>query len=74
MRSSLQARLTRDFYPERLVDAGNAGGAAQVQTHAQIDIRRMLDQIEVQLASHGQLGLMGSEFGMTEAYGFLLSR
>ena len=74
MRSSLQARLTRDFYPERLVDAGNADGAAQVQTHAQIDIRRMLDQIEVQLASHGQLGLLGSEFGMTEAYGFMPSR
>ena len=74
MSSTLQARLTHHFYPERLVGAGNADGAAQAQVHAQIDIRRMLDQIEAQLASHGQLGLLGSEFGMTEAYGFMLSR
>ena len=74
MSNTLQARLMHYFYPERLVDTGNADGAAQVQAHAQVDIGGMLDQIEAQLAGHGQPWLLGSEFGVTDAYGFMLSR
>jgi glutathione S-transferase len=74
MTNTLQARLMHYFYPERLVDAGNTAAAAQVQAHAQADIGRMLDQMETQLAGHGQPWFLGADFGVADAYGFMLSR
>jgi glutathione S-transferase len=74
MSNTLQARLMHYFYPERLVDAGNADGAAQVLAHAQTDIGGFLDQLEAQLVGHGQHWFLGADFGVTDAYGFMLSR
>ena len=74
MTNTLQARLMHYFYPERLVDAGNAAGAAQVQAHAQADIGPLLDQIEAQLAGHGQPWLLGAHYGVADAYGWMLCR
>ena len=74
MTNTLQARLMHYFYPERLVDAGNAAGAAQVQAHAQADIGPLLDQIEAQLAGHGQPWLLGARYGVADAYGWMLCR
>ena len=74
MTNTLQARLMHYFYPERLVDAGNAAGAAQVQAHAQADIGPLLDQIEAQLAGHGQPWLLGAQYGVADAYGWMLCR
>ena len=74
MTNTLQARLMHYFYPERLVDAGNAAGAAQVQAHAQADIGPLLDQIEAQLAGHGQPWLLGARYGVAYAYGWMLCR
>ena len=74
MTNTLQARLMHYFYPERLVDAGTAAGAAQVQAHAQADIDPLLDQIEAQLAGHGQPWLLGARYGVADAYGWMLCR
>lgn len=74
MSNTLQARLMHYFYPERLVDAGHADGAAQVKARAQTDIGAMLDQVEAQLAGHGQPWLLGAHHGVTDAYGWMLCR
>ena len=47
------------FYPERMVDAGNAAGAAQVRAHAQAKAQACLSQIDAQLAGHGGPWLLG---------------
>ena len=72
--NSLQATLMHYFYPERMVDAGNAGGAAQVQAHAQARVGALLDQIEAQLAGHGQPWLLGADYSVTDPYAFMLCR
>ena len=74
MTNTLQARLMHYFYPERLVDAGNSAGAAQVKAHAQADIGAMLDQIDHQLASHRGPWLLGDAYSVADAYGFMLCR
>jgi len=74
MTNTLQAQLMHYFYPERLVDEGNTGGAAQVKAHAQARIGGLLDQIEAQLAGHGQPWLLGVDHGVADAYGLMLCR
>ena len=74
MSNTWQARLMHYFYPERLVDTGNTDGAAQVKAHAQAHIGALLDQVEAQLAAHGQPWFLGASFGVTDAYGFMLAR
>lgn len=51
----------RYFYPERRADAGQADAAAQVQTQAQARVGGLPDQIERQLAGHGQAWLLGAD-------------
>jgi glutathione S-transferase len=57
--NTVQANLIHYFYGDRLVDAGNAEGAAQVKAHAQAKVAACLEQIDGQLASHGGPWLMG---------------
>jgi len=72
--STLQATLIHYFYPERLVDEGHAAGAAQVKAHAQARVGALLDQIEAQLAGHGQPWLLGADYSLTDPYAFMLCR
>lgn len=74
MSNSLQATLMLYFYPERLVDEGNAAGAAQVRTHAQAKVTSLLGQIEARLMQDGQPWLLGDRFSLADAYGFVLCR
>ena len=74
MTNALQATLIHYFYPERMVDAGNVEGAAQVKAHAQAHAGGLLDQIEAQLQRHGQPWFLGEKFGLADAYGFVLCR
>jgi glutathione S-transferase len=74
MTNTLQARLMHYFYPERLVDAGDAGAAAQVKAHAQAAVGGMLDQLEAQLAGHGGAWLLGADHGVVDVYAFMLCR
>ena len=72
--NSLQASLTHYFYPERLVDAGNEAGAAQVRHHAQARIGGLVDQLDQHLASHGGPWLMGAGYSALDPYAFVLCR
>jgi glutathione S-transferase len=75
--NTLQASLIHYFYPERLVDDGNAAGAAQIKAHVQARIAGaggLLAQIETQLARHGQPWLLGPAFSAADAYAFMLCR
>lgn len=74
MTNTLQARLLHYFYPERLVAPGNAAGAAEVRAQAQSDIGRMLDQLDVQLAGHGQPWLLGERYSVADPYAFVMCR
>lgn len=72
--NTLQATLIHYFYPERLLDAGNEAGAAQVKAHAQARVGALLDQLEAQLAAHGQPWLLGADYSAADAYAFMLCR
>lgn len=74
MSNSLQVSLIHYFYPERMVDAGNVTGAAQVKAQAQARVGTLLDQIEAELVRDGRPWLLGDRFGVADAYGFVLCR
>jgi glutathione S-transferase len=72
--NTLQATLIHYFYPERMVDAGDAGAAAQVKSHAQAKAGECLAQIDAQLASHGGPWLLGERYSALDPYAFMLCR
>jgi glutathione S-transferase len=72
--NTLQATLMHYFYPDRLVDEGNAAGAAQVRAHAQAKVHDCLAQIDAQLASHGGPWLLGERYSAVDPYAFMLCR
>ena len=74
MSNTVQATLKHYFYPDRLVDAGNVMGAAQVKAHAQAQVGDCLAQIDAQLASHGGPWLMGDTHTALDALAFVLCR
>jgi len=74
MTNTLQPALIRYYYPDRLVDPGNADGAAQVKRQAEAAIGPMLDQIEAQLAGHGGPWLLGERYSACDAYAWMLCR
>ena len=62
------------FYGERMVDEGNTAAAAQVKAHAEASVGRMLDQLDAQLASHGQDWLLGATFSAVDPFVLMLCR
>ncbi|MEP7057318.1 MAG: glutathione S-transferase family protein [Caldimonas sp.] len=70
--NTLQAALILYFYPERWAD--DASSAAQVKAHAELAIGRMLDQLEAELARHGELHLLGAKFSAVDLYALMLCR
>jgi glutathione S-transferase len=68
------AMLMHYFYPERLVNEGDAAAAAQVKSHAEARVGGMLDQLDAQLASHGADWLLGPEFSVLDPYALMLCR
>ena len=62
------------FYGERMVDEGNTAGAAQVKAHAETSVGRMLEQLDAQLASHGQDWLLGTTFSALDPFVSMLCR
>ncbi len=74
MTNTLQATLIHYFYPERLVDAGNTAGAAQVKAHAQTRVDGLLQQIDAHLASHPGPWFLATGHSALDAYAFMLCR
>ena len=72
--NTLQATLIHYFYSERLVDDGNVAGATQVKAHAEAKIGAMLDQLDAELARHGQPWLLGERFSVVDLYALMLCR
>lgn len=72
--NSMQATLIHYFYPERMVDAGNADGAAQVKAHAAGKVGALLDILDAQLASHTGDWLLESGYGVCDPYALMLCR
>ena len=72
--NTLQASLIHYFYPERIVDAGNAAAAAQVKAHMEAKIGGLLDQMDAELAAHGQPWLLGAHFSAVDLYALMLCR
>jgi glutathione S-transferase len=72
--NTLQATLIHYFYPERLVDDGDAGAAAQVRAHAQARVGLLLEQIDAQLASHDGPWFLGDDYSAVDPYAFMLCR
>lgn len=72
--NTLQATLLPYFYPERWVDDGDAGAAAQVRAHAQARVGPLLQQIDDQLAAHGGPWLLGGDYSAVDPYTFMLCR
>jgi glutathione S-transferase len=72
--NTLQAMLIHYFYPERMVDEGDAAAAAQVEAHAQAAVGAMLQRIDDQLAAHGGPWLLGDRYRAVDPYAFMLCR
>ena len=72
--NTLQARLIHYFYSERLVDPNDFAAAAQVKAHAETAVGTMLDQLDAELARHGQAWLLGDAYSAVDAYALMLGR
>jgi len=72
--NTLQPALILYFYPERVVDEGNAPAAAQVKAHAQARVTGCLEQLDAQLASHGGPWLLGADYSAADPMAFMMAR
>lgn len=72
--NTLQATLMHYFYPERMVDAGNSEGAAQVKAHAEARVGELLSQIDRELAHRRSEWFLGEQFSVLDPYLFMLCR
>ena len=72
--STPQSMLMHYYYADRMVNAGNAAGASEVQARAEARIGAMLDQIDAHLANNGGPWMMGARFSALDPYTFMLCR
>jgi glutathione S-transferase len=72
--NTLQATLIHYFYGERMVNEGDTAAAAQVKGHAEAKVGAMLDQLDAELARHGQPWMLGERFSAVDLYALMLCR
>lgn len=72
--NTMQATLIHYFYADRLVDAGNADGAKQVEAHAEAKVADCLAQLDAQFARHGGDWLLGADYSAADSLAFMLCR
>jgi len=72
--NTMQATLMHYFYPERMVDSGDAASAKQVSRTAETRVGGMLDQLDAQLASHGGDWMLRSGYSVVDPFAFMLCR
>ncbi len=72
--NTLQATLIHYFYPDRMVDPGDAAAALQVKAHAQAKAGDCLAQIDAQLARSGGPWLLGERYSAVDPFCFMLCR
>lgn len=74
MTNTLQSSLLLYFYPERWMHVGNVLGAAELKAHAQERVGVLLDQLDAELARHGEPWLLGTDYSVVDAYSLMLCR
>lgn len=72
--NTVQASLIHYFYGDRIVDAGNTEGFAQVKAHMQQRVGGHLQQIEAHLAGHGGPWMLGADYSVLDPYVWMLCR
>jgi glutathione S-transferase len=72
--NTMQARLIHYFYPERLLEAGNVAGAAQVKGRSQALVGECLAQLGTQLQASGGPWLLGARYSAVDAMALMLCR
>ncbi|HEY8361242.1 MAG TPA: glutathione S-transferase family protein [Ramlibacter sp.] len=72
--NTVQATMIVYFYPERLVDAGNAEGAAQVKAAAHARIVGLMRQLDELVAANGGAWVLGANYSALDPYVFTLCR
>lgn len=72
--NTLQATLILYFYPERWVNEGNEAAAQEIKLHAERKIAGLLDQLDAELARHGQQWFGGPSYSALDPYVFTLCR
>lgn len=70
LNNSLQTALIAYFYPQRW----SSTHPDEVRDMAQARVIKLLEQVDAQLASHGQDWLLGSEFSAADCLAFTLCR
>ncbi len=72
--NSLQSTLMLYFYPERWASPDHVQGATTVKARAEARAGQLLDQIEAELARHGQPWMLGAQFTALDPYVLTLCR
>jgi glutathione S-transferase len=72
MTNTLQPMLMTWFYPERCAETVDA--IAQVKARAEQRAGPMLDQLDAELARHGEPWLLGARFSALDPYALMLGR
>ena len=72
--NTLQTTLIVYFYPERWVNEGNTAGAAEVKAQAERKVGTLLDQLEGELARHGEPWLLGQTYSALDPFAMMLCR
>ena len=70
--NTLQSALIIFWYPERWAD--DEAGATRVRAFAEAKIGAMLDQLDAELARHGQDWLLGDTYSAVDPFAMMLSR
>jgi glutathione S-transferase len=72
--NTVQANLIHYFYGDRIVDAGNAEGFAQIKAHMQERVGGYLQQIDTHLATRGGPWMLGADYSVLDPYVWMLCR
>jgi len=72
--NTMQATLIHYFYPDRLVAAGNAEGAAQVKAAAEAKVGQCLVQLDAQLDAGRGPWLLGERYSAADPLALMLCR
>jgi glutathione S-transferase len=72
--NTMQAYLIHYFYPERLAAEGDTAAAAVVKARAMARVQGCLEQLNTQLASHGQPWLLGERYSAVDPFAWMLCR
>jgi glutathione S-transferase len=72
--ASLQSQMPFYFYTDRYLAPGNEAGIVELKQRIEARIESLIDQLDVQLASHGGPWMTGERFSALDPYAFVMCR